>query len=226
MVESGTVGAGRSSEVDVTIRGRIFALTYDRLMAKTEDAGLAAQPAVVRVADAQYDGREQRRGQRAEQHPDLDVVVDRAARAEGELADEQRDGEADAPQERQPEHGREEREHRHRDPGRQRPEAVLEVLGQARAGAFGATDHGHGEAEQHPGDGGVGPQQRQRRCGDQQQPAGGLGAQLVADAARLRPRATAEQAEAGRQGVHPGVLQRDRRTCRRPRLPGTPRNRL
>ena len=38
MVESGTVGAGRSWEVDVTIRGRIFALTYDRLMAKTEDA--------------------------------------------------------------------------------------------------------------------------------------------------------------------------------------------
>jgi hypothetical protein len=31
--------------VDVTIRGRIFALTYDRLMAKTEDAGLAAHRA-------------------------------------------------------------------------------------------------------------------------------------------------------------------------------------
>jgi hypothetical protein len=28
--------------VDVTIRGRIFALTYDRLMAKTEAAGPAA----------------------------------------------------------------------------------------------------------------------------------------------------------------------------------------
>ena len=29
----------------MTIRGRIFALTYDRLMAKTEDAGLAAHRA-------------------------------------------------------------------------------------------------------------------------------------------------------------------------------------
>jgi hypothetical protein len=70
----------------------------------------------------------------------------------------------------------------------------------------------------------VGPEQRQRRRGDEQQSAGGLGAQQVADAARLRPRATAEQAGAGRRGVHPGVIQRDRRTYRRPGFPAHPQS--
>ena len=54
--------------------------------------------------------------------------------------------------------GGEEREHRHRDAGRQRPEAVLEVLGQPGAGVgppARRAEHRHGEAEQHPGDGGV-----------------------------------------------------------------------
>ena len=48
--------------------------------------------------------------------------------------------------------GGEEREDRHRDGGRERAEAVLEVLGEPGAVAAVAPQHGHGEAEQDTGD--------------------------------------------------------------------------
>ncbi len=62
--------------------------------------------------------------------------------------------------------GGEEREHRDGEAGRDRAEPVLEVLGQAGPGPFGAPDHRHGEPEQHPGDGGVHAGRVHQRPGD------------------------------------------------------------
>src|SRR5688500_13319253 len=48
------------------------------------------------VAQPQDDRREHDRGERSDEHADLDVLIAGAAGPEGELADQQRDGEADA----------------------------------------------------------------------------------------------------------------------------------
>ena len=182
------------------------------------------EPAVDPVAGAQHDGGEDRADQRADQDGQLDVLVARAAGAEGQLPDEQRDGEPDAGQQRQPddvppgevvvelgpgepredpgaaehpdqlaehqgEHHREgglvgqavaeaaahhphprgeEREDRHRDPGGQRPEPVLEPVRHVDVGLQGGDPRHpgqsrrplagldrHDEPEQDPRDGGV-----------------------------------------------------------------------
>ena len=170
-------------------------------------------PPVDPVAGAQHDGREQRRAQGSRQHRHLHVRVALAPDPEGELPDQQRHGEPDPREDRQPrdvdpgqalvevgarEAGhqpgrrqdadglaqhqrdddadrhrisqrgdqatratdrdprREQREDRHRDPGGEGPEAVLEVLGETRtrirsARPLAAQDRHH-EAEQDAGD--------------------------------------------------------------------------
>src|SRR5689334_4830639 len=67
------------------------------------DALLLADAPVGAVPEPQDDGGQQGRHQGTGEHGDLDATVQLTADAEGELTDQQRDGEADAGQHRQPE---------------------------------------------------------------------------------------------------------------------------